>query len=550
MAYANYSGSTGHRYRLWIEISQVSQNYGANTSVVSVTCRMDTTNNYGWFDSTNQTGNIVIHGEQFNFNSNYPSSGVKTHITQQKTVTHDANGYLTIYVSGYHNANQGSGLGTANVGEYFTLSRIPKAPTLTTSGSSAITPYSATVGGDVTDGGGATVTQRGIYYSSVSSNPTASHSTQTVTGTTGAFSTSLTGLTAGTLYYYRSFAINSQGTGYGSVSSFTTQITPYASMIYNNANPYADGKLMQDTGSGWANVTTGDLYFKTYSEQGATTVPETSVDPSTMITNALTYFNSVGGIVSDSSTVDLTASTSSYTFVSQSIYEVINKCLTLAPYNWYWYVDPATNYLHFHEKSATADHNLILGKDIKEIDVEKRGEDIVNVVYFTGGDTGGGSILYRKYQNNYSIGIYGQRATKIIDERVTSAATAELISENLLARRALPEVRLRCVIADSNVGTGAYNIETINVGDVINVQNVKGSIGTSLWDQAIFDESKYDFDVNKITSMNLQVVRKEYSATELVVTCSTIPPEVTKRIEDISRNLQNSQTINNPDTPS
>lgn len=119
--YANYSGNTGHRYRLYIDYDEDTLNENNNTSRVVATIRMATTNNYGWYDSTNQTGYLIIDGTRWNFNSNYPSSGTITWTTQSKTVTHNSNGQKTVRIQGYHNANQGSGLGSASLDFNFVL---------------------------------------------------------------------------------------------------------------------------------------------------------------------------------------------------------------------------------------------------------------------------------------------------------------------------------------------------------------------------------------------------------------------------------------------
>jgi len=83
-------------------------------------------------------------------------------------------------------------------------------PTVTTSDVTNITKTSAFVGGNVMDDGGATVTERGIYYSTSTSPETTGIKLQIGSGT-GTYSTSLTGLTAGTTYYIKAFAINSEG---------------------------------------------------------------------------------------------------------------------------------------------------------------------------------------------------------------------------------------------------------------------------------------------------------------------------------------------------
>ena len=97
----------------------------------------------------------------------------------------------------------------------------PEIPVLTTVAITDITTTSAASGGDVTSDGGADVVARGVCWGT-SANPTiAGSSTSDGTGT-GAFTSSLTGLTPNTTYYVRAYATNSAGTGYGNEISFTT----------------------------------------------------------------------------------------------------------------------------------------------------------------------------------------------------------------------------------------------------------------------------------------------------------------------------------------
>jgi uncharacterized protein (TIGR02145 family) len=98
----------------------------------------------------------------------------------------------------------------------------PTIPTLSTSTPTNITTTTATSGGNITSDGGATITARGICWSNTA-NPTIALTTKTVDGTgTGAFTSSITGLTAGTTYYVRAYATNSAGTSYGAQQTFTT----------------------------------------------------------------------------------------------------------------------------------------------------------------------------------------------------------------------------------------------------------------------------------------------------------------------------------------
>ncbi|WP_297337586.1 YDG domain-containing protein, partial [Algoriphagus sp.] len=99
-------------------------------------------------------------------------------------------------------------------------------PTVTTSAASSITATGATFGGNVTDDGGASVSERGFVYSSTNNSPTIGGSgvIQEADGSgTGVFDFAISGLSASTTYYYQAYATNSAGTSYGGVESFTTE---------------------------------------------------------------------------------------------------------------------------------------------------------------------------------------------------------------------------------------------------------------------------------------------------------------------------------------
>ena len=84
-----------------------------------------------------------------------------------------------------------------------------------------ITKVGATVYGNVAFTGGADVTEKGICWSTTT-NPTTADNTVTDGTGTGLITGDITGLTAGTTYYARAYAINSEGTAYGENIEFTT----------------------------------------------------------------------------------------------------------------------------------------------------------------------------------------------------------------------------------------------------------------------------------------------------------------------------------------
>ncbi len=97
--------------------------------------------------------------------------------------------------------------------------------TVTTSDASSIGQLSAVSGGTITADGGSTISARGVCWATTQ-NPTTANSKTTETGTTGAFTSTITGLIANTLYYVKAYAVNSTGTAYGAQISFTTTNIP------------------------------------------------------------------------------------------------------------------------------------------------------------------------------------------------------------------------------------------------------------------------------------------------------------------------------------
>ena len=93
--------------------------------------------------------------------------------------------------------------------------------------SSNISSSTASISTNINTDGGNTITSRGIVWNT-SINPTIALSTKTSSGTgTGTFSEPITGLSASTVYYVRTYATNANGTVYGNEISFTTTgVTP------------------------------------------------------------------------------------------------------------------------------------------------------------------------------------------------------------------------------------------------------------------------------------------------------------------------------------
>ena len=124
---------------------------------------------------------------------------------------------VTYYVRAYAMNLYGTAYG--NAVQFSTID----FPSLTSVAANSITTNSAGCGGNVTSDGGSAITDRGVCWST-SSNPTILNYTTNDGNGTGSFTSYLTGLTSGTIYYARAYATNSAGTAYGNQITFTTNV--------------------------------------------------------------------------------------------------------------------------------------------------------------------------------------------------------------------------------------------------------------------------------------------------------------------------------------
>lgn len=100
------------------------------------------------------------------------------------------------------------------------------APTVTTQAATSVEETTSTGNGNITATGGANATRRGFCYMvGTSGDPTTANSVAYDDGSfgTGAYTKAITGLSLGTSYRVRAYAVNSAGTGYGDTVQILTK---------------------------------------------------------------------------------------------------------------------------------------------------------------------------------------------------------------------------------------------------------------------------------------------------------------------------------------
>jgi len=142
-------------------------------------------------------------------------------------------------------------------------------PIVTTSSVTNIATTTVTGGGDISYGGGSSITERGVVWSTTAS-PTIVLSTKTTDGSgTGSFTSSITGLTSNTTYYLRAYATNISGTSYGNEITFTSAypysytqgqtLTDIDGNTYSTINTNCDNKIWMQSNLNVSKYRNGDI---------------------------------------------------------------------------------------------------------------------------------------------------------------------------------------------------------------------------------------------------------------------------------------------------
>lgn len=136
----------------------------------------------------------------------------------------------TYFYRAYATNNTGTGYGDVKSFTTYPLG----VPTVMTIEVSSVTYTSAISGGEIPDTGDSDILEKGVCWNT-SPNPTINNNITNDGQGADAFASLLTGLSPGTTYYYRAYATNGIGTGYGEEFSFQTVAIPSPDIITNDA---------------------------------------------------------------------------------------------------------------------------------------------------------------------------------------------------------------------------------------------------------------------------------------------------------------------------
>jgi hypothetical protein len=292
--------------------------------------------------------------------------------------------------------------------------------------------------------------------------------------------------------------------------NFYTSTAYGSGSVYYNTN---DTGLVNDTGS--------DIAFILYEAGADTTVPFLSKDPSQILRSVVDFARSRGAAINyTADSIQVTETLVSYTFQTNTIKEAIEKVLELCPANWYYYYDFGTDTIYLREASTTPDRWLRKGQSVVTGKIVKTIEKVINDVLFSGG---GNPALFKRTRETPATGTRRGLAKKS-DNRVTSSSTATILSQSDIDQFRDPLYAGDVTVTED----GTFYLEDVAVGEML------GFIGFG----------------TLIDGIVVQSVSKEYTPDKMPLALTYNVPRVNKRVEDIKRNLEVLENVNNPAEPS
>jgi len=304
-----------------------------------------------------------------------------------------------------------------------------------------------------------------------------------------------------------------------------------AQLWYNPSSAgYANGarylsEYSGGSGGGLYNEISGDLYFYTKSGVPTTTTTYTSDDPvADMASGIIADYNARGGYITER---DFTATGLSltYTFVVATILDAIKKIIELSPTGYYYYIDLGTAEIDIKQLGTTPDFIITRGRQINQLNIAMSIEQVKNYLLLSGGDTGGGTNLFRDYTDTVSANNYGIRTATKSDNRITLSATADAVGDTFVEENADEKQETTISILNEHI-----DITLLVPGVTIGFRNFG----------------------NFIDDLVLQIVRREPNFSDGItnLTLGRLPVRMNDEVERINRDLTNQQTINNPTAPS
>jgi len=288
-----------------------------------------------------------------------------------------------------------------------------------------------------------------------------------------------------------------------------------------------------------SNGDTGDRRF-TYTDD----------DPALILRDLLDQFAQLhpSTITYTTTTIPLTGLSMTLTINAMTFWEAIQEVVKFMPDLYFWNLGSDGKIYFSQTDLSTVDHLVMIGDSVVGGDYTYSTRDIINFIDYHGGETAGVN-LFKNYNNVTSVTEFGNREEIISNGNVTQTASAELETDRILSKNSTPVRSISVEIIDSNYTSKGYDIESLNVGDTIQIQSPKIKTNITKWDDGYFDLSYFDYDFDSALGVPFQIQSVQYSPTKATVVASEKVTTQSETIEMLNRRQKIRETQKSPNTP-
>lgn len=270
---------------------------------------------------------------------------------------------------------------------------------------------------------------------------------------------------------------------------------------------------------------------------GYTALAYNSEDPSDIMKSVIDLY--AGKIDYTASSMLSSGNTVSLVFNVNSVKDAIDKTLASCPIGWYWYVDGSNVFWLKRTNKESIDHRLFIGKHINTIEINESMENVRNDILLIGGTSDRDNKIYRRYYHNASQSEFGERTEIQNDGRLYNIDSMDFLGKYLLGSQYTKEYQIKFKVLDSNFSAKGYDIESIEPGDIIKINDPKYPQKDTLFDIALFDVDYWDYNLENPFSDPLIVEEVRYNGTDCDITASRLLRGIGFRLADVKRNLEN-----------
>jgi len=281
---------------------------------------------------------------------------------------------------------------------------------------------------------------------------------------------------------------------------YSGQIDEYAPQINENGEETIAVTLTPQTSALADAGITGTVLFGTAGASGTYVDPISQFNYFFSTTNPLTGRSYCYPLTTDGSNPSSSGVTTQFTYQNQTIKSIFDIIILMLPANYFYRTNP-DNSVTLNQTPLTAQHVLQVGRHIATPQYSQSWIQTKTAVYFTGGtdpatvtDSNPNGNQITAFKRGNDMLTIGQRLFYHNESRVTDQGTANTLAQGDLNYYDQPMLRTKIRVPDYR-GPGAsigYDIETIQVGESIQLQDNSFNGTSTLWDTAKWGSGIWD----------------------------------------------------------